>query len=349
MATKKKSIKNFINKVFNDDIFNILKQLPDNSIDMIYGDPDYNVGIVYGGKNYTTDFENFIEWYINLNKECMRVLKDDGNIMMMNYPMPNAHLRAHYLEDAAFSIHEYVWVYNTNVGQSKKYFTTAHRSILHITKSKDNRFFKENVLEKYQNPGPVRQKLFKRRVIKELAKYEFKLRNQEEPDTKNLNEFIKKNGRALWGEINKGHIDNIKLTKSKRKIVEESWKKTDDEFDEKGRMPYSWFYNDLVKNVSKEKTIHAAQIPKDVSKKLIYASTEPGDNVLVLFGGSGSECEVCKEGGRNYISAELHDTYHDLIVKRLKEGKIPKEYYHNSRLPRKKKEATEDEKQTKLS
>ena len=58
-------------------------------------------------------------------------------------------------------------------------------------------------------------------------------------------------------------------------------------------MPYSWFENNLVKNVSKEKTIHAAQIPKAVSKKLIYACTEPGDNVLVLFGGSGSECEVC--------------------------------------------------------
>ena len=79
-------------------------------------------------------------------------------------------------------------------------------------------------------------------------------------------------------------------------------------------MPYSWFYNDLVKNVSKEKTIHAAQIPKAVSKKLIYACTEPGDTVLVLFGGSGAECEVCKEGGRNYISAELHNEYYKMIV-----------------------------------
>ena len=68
----------------------------------------------------------------------------------------------------------------------------------------------------------------------------------------------------------------------------------------------------------------------------------------ILFGGSGSECEVCKEGGRNYISAELQETYHDLIIKRLKEGEIPKEYYHKSRLPRKKKEAVEDEKQAKV-
>ena len=34
-----------INKVYNDDIMNILKALPDNAIDMIYSDPDYNVGM----------------------------------------------------------------------------------------------------------------------------------------------------------------------------------------------------------------------------------------------------------------------------------------------------------------
>ena len=37
---------------------------------MIYGDPDYNVGIDYA-KNYTTKFSKFMEWYIDLTKECM--------------------------------------------------------------------------------------------------------------------------------------------------------------------------------------------------------------------------------------------------------------------------------------
>ena len=67
MPKKKKELEKFINKVFHDDIMNVLKELPDNSVDMIYGDPDYNVGISYGGKNYTTDFEKFMDWYINLN------------------------------------------------------------------------------------------------------------------------------------------------------------------------------------------------------------------------------------------------------------------------------------------
>jgi len=31
----------------------LLKELPDKSVDMVYGDPDYNVGIKYGDKSYT--------------------------------------------------------------------------------------------------------------------------------------------------------------------------------------------------------------------------------------------------------------------------------------------------------
>ena len=52
---------------------------------------------------------------------------------------------------------------------------------------------------------------------------------------------------------------------------------------------------------------------------------------MVLFGGSGAECEVCKEGKRNYISAELHDEYYKMILERLKAGKIPEKYWHESR------------------
>lgn len=255
-------MKKFINKVFHDDIMNVLKKLPDSSIDMIYGDPDYNVNIVYDGRNYTTKFDDYINWYIEMTNECMRVLKDDGNIMMMNYSQPNAHLRVKCLEipeSPAYMVEEYIWVYPYNFGMSKKKFTRAHRSILHITKSKENRFYRNNVSEPYKNPKD-------KRVLK-----------------------LKAEG-------------------------------------SKGRMPYSWFENNLVKNVSKEKTIHAAQIPKAVSKKLIYACTEPGDTVLVLFGGSGSECEVCVEGNRKFITAELQKKYVNLIRDRIKKGYIPKKY-----------------------
>jgi len=247
----------------------LMGQLPDKSVDMIYSDPDYNVGIKYNDHSYTRSFEEYIEWYIELSRESLRVLKDEGNMFLINYPKQNAYLRVKFLDNACYDVQDYVWIYNTNVGHSPKRFTTAHRSVLHCRKSKDSKFYKDQVSQPYQNPTD-------RRIKQNIA-----------------------NGR-------------------------------------RGRMPYSWFYFDLVKNVSREKTFHACQIPQKLSEMLILSSTAPGDNVLVHFGGSGSELEVCQGLGRDFLSAELDPKYHEMILQRLKVGRIQEEY----RLPSRQRDVT---------
>ena len=261
----------YLNQVFLKDILDLLKELPGQCVDMIYGDPDYNVGIKYGDKSYTKTFDEYIEWYIELARESLRVLKDTGNMFLINYPKQNAYLRVEYLDEACYEISDYVWAYNTNVGHSPHRFTTAHRSILHCRKTKRNKFYKENVAVPYKNPTD-------RRILDNIA-----------------------NG-------------------------------------SKGRMPYSWFYFDLVKNVSKEKTYHACQIPQKLTEMLIKSCTMPNDKVLVLFGGSGSELEVCKLLKRQYISAEIDQKYHELILSRLKNGKIEEKYKLQVRKNKKEKE-----------
>ena len=249
----------YLNTVYFGDIMDLLKQLPDKCVDMVFGDPDYNVGIKYGDKTYTKNFDEYIDWYIELTKESMRVLKDDGNLFMMNYPKQNAHLRVKYLDKVYPLVSEYVWIYNTNVGHTPKRFTTAHRTILHVRKAKNNKFYKENVAVPYKNPSD-------KRILQNL-----------------------KNG-------------------------------------SKGRMPYDWFYFDLVKNVSKEKTYHACQVPQKFTEMLVKSCTMPNDTVLILFGGSGAELEVCKILKRQYISAEIDKKYHELIASRLKNGRIEEKY-----------------------
>lgn len=140
------------NQVINDDVMAVLRELPDGCVDMIYGDPDYNAGIRYEGKAFTASWDDYVEWYISLAQECLRVLRSDGNLFFINYPKQNAYLRVKFLDDHAWSVHDYVWVYNTNVGHTNRRFTTAHRSILHATKSRHNRFYKEQVAQPYQNP-----------------------------------------------------------------------------------------------------------------------------------------------------------------------------------------------------
>jgi site-specific DNA-methyltransferase (adenine-specific) len=100
----------------------------------------------------------------------------------------------------------------------------------------------------------------------------------------------------------------------------------------KHRLEYDWFYYDLVKNVSKEKTFHACQIPQALAEMLIKASTMPNDVVLwYCLVGVGSEIEVCKALHRQYISTELNPQYYQMITDRLKNGRINPQYKLSSR------------------
>jgi len=91
-----------IDTVYLGDVFELMRQLPDKSVDMVFSDPDYNVGVRYNGKSYTRSFEEYIEWYIELARESLRVLKDDGNMFFINYPKQNAYLRVRFLDEACY-------------------------------------------------------------------------------------------------------------------------------------------------------------------------------------------------------------------------------------------------------
>lgn len=244
-------IPKMINKVYNCDVLDILKKLPNESVDLLYIDPDYNVGIDYRGTKYKLKWDAYIDWYGKIVTESMRVMKSKGNLFTINYPRQNSYLRVRYLDKLAYRVNEYVWIYNANIGHSPYAFTTAHRSILHATKCKNNNFYKKAVAMPYQN-------LKDKRII-------------------NL--------------IKRGNL---------------------------GRMPYSWFYFNMVKNVSREKTFHPCQIPIDLVKMIYNVSTKIGDTIFILFGGSGSEILLAKELQRNYISCEVNEEYYKNILARLR-------------------------------
>jgi len=62
---------------------------------------------------------------------------------------------------------------------------------------------------------------------------------------------------------------------------------------------------------------------------LIKSCTQPKDIVLILFGGSGSEIEICKNLKRYYVSAELDGKYYKMIIDRLEKGQIEPKYRLN--------------------
>jgi DNA modification methylase len=71
-----------------------------------------------------------------------------------------------------------------------------------------------------------------------------------------------------------------------------------------------------IKKVNPQSMIHLTQKPIELSARAIAYSTRPGENVLDLFGGSGSTLIAAEQAGRRAFLMELDPLYCDVIVTR---------------------------------
>jgi len=71
-----------------------------------------------------------------------------------------------------------------------------------------------------------------------------------------------------------------------------------------------------VKKVNPQSMVHLTEKPVELAVRAIQYSSKPGENVLDLFGGSGSTLIGCEQTGRRAFLMELDQAYCDVIVKR---------------------------------
>jgi DNA modification methylase len=71
-----------------------------------------------------------------------------------------------------------------------------------------------------------------------------------------------------------------------------------------------------VKKVNPQSMIHLTQKPTELSVRAIEYSSRAGENILDLFGGSGSTLIAAEQAGRRALVMELDPLYCDVIVTR---------------------------------
>ena len=98
-------------KVFNDDCLNVLREMPDNSVDSIVTDPPY--GISFMAKKWDYDVPSVKVW-----KEALRVLKPGGHALIA-CGTRTQHRMVCNIEDAGFEIRDVVsWIYGSGFPKS---------------------------------------------------------------------------------------------------------------------------------------------------------------------------------------------------------------------------------------
>ena len=74
-----------------------------------------------------------------------------------------------------------------------------------------------------------------------------------------------------------------------------------------------------VKKLHSSRMVHLTEKPVELAVRAIQYSSKPGENVLEIFGGSGSTLIACEQTGRKCFCMELDELYCDVIVRRWEE------------------------------
>ena len=74
-----------------------------------------------------------------------------------------------------------------------------------------------------------------------------------------------------------------------------------------------------IKKVNPQSMVHLTEKPVELAERAMIYSSKPGENVLDLFGGSGSTLIAAEKSGRRAYLMELDPLYCDVIVRRWEE------------------------------
>ncbi|CAB4620273.1 MAG: site-specific DNA-methyltransferase [Actinobacteria bacterium] len=87
----------------------------------------------------------------------------------------------------------------------------------------------------------------------------------------------------------------------------------------KGKLPTDVWWHTIVSPTGKEKTGYPTQKPMGVLRRVIQASSKPGDLVIDFFAGSGTTGAVAAELDRRFILIDQNPESIEVISKRLNE------------------------------
>ena len=99
----------FLNKIICADSENFLKSLPDNCIDLILTSPPYNFGLKYENNYDSIHWEKYFEKIKDIFRECIRVLKWGGRLVLNVQPLYSDYIPTHHIFSNFFMEKKMIW------------------------------------------------------------------------------------------------------------------------------------------------------------------------------------------------------------------------------------------------
>jgi modification methylase len=144
-----------LNQILNGDCIDVLKSLPDNSVDMVFADPPYNMQL--GGDLHRPDhtkvdavtdhWDQFdtMKAYDELSKawlkECYRVLKDTGTLWVIGSYHNIYRVGATLMDEGFWILNDVIWRKNNPMPNFRgTRLCNAHETLIWASKGEKNKF-----------------------------------------------------------------------------------------------------------------------------------------------------------------------------------------------------------------
>ncbi|HYM54375.1 MAG TPA: site-specific DNA-methyltransferase, partial [Solirubrobacteraceae bacterium] len=90
----------------------------------------------------------------------------------------------------------------------------------------------------------------------------------------------------------------------------------------RGKLPTDVWWHTIVPTSGREKTGYPTQKPEGIVRRMVQASTRPGDWCLDFFAGSGTLGAVAAQLGRHYVLIDSNPRAVEVMRVRLGEGRV---------------------------
>lgn len=281
-------------QLLHGDCLELMKQIPDHSVDMVLCDLPY--GVLDLAWDERIDGKR-------LFSEYKRVCKQNSNVLLF------CQIEfARYLMESTFASefsHCLIWVKNnkTRSKSAKQLPLSQYEMILCFR------------LNKYSNRG--NHKALRDYFMKELEKSGYTVKQLKEmiPNYSAHHYFTYQNDFRIPTEQSYRRLQEITgcFTKPYEEIKQEF-------LSEKHNLcTYNpgFLESDILYDTLEERRVHPTQKPVSLLEKLIKAYSNPGETVLDNTMGSGSTGVACVNTGRDFIGIELNQNYFQIAETRI--------------------------------
>ena len=268
-----------INRCYCMDNLELMKQMEDENVDLIYIDPPFSTGGTFKTSDGKVAFEDdytlneLIEFLKPRIKEMHRILKPTGSFYLHGDYRFIPYMRVEC--DKIFGINNFrnEIIVRTKTFRAKNIYSRQHDTILVYSKS-----------DKYHYYEPEKAK-YKPRILNNIEKDEF--------------------GWFYW--TSGGSIKGKKI-KNKKRYIEPTMD-----------FAMGDIWEDIILYNGGKEYKYPTQKPTALLERVIKSSSNKGDIVADFFCGSGSTGVVAKELGRNYILCDINPRAIEISEQRLKE------------------------------